>query len=193
VALGRSDDAGKFMQRIVELQPGAAEVANLYFSAKDPEYMQFVVTYILLREPNLESAVQYAHDDTNFGRPHYSMTDLYSRLQCYDFRERSGVRKEPIFSSFLSAEQKAVGEAEWKQIRAKVLWAPENLGKIALDWALKHPDDPRVPEALHRVVLSAFFRCGDVAKGKYSKAAFELLHKQYPKSPWTEKTPYWYN
>jgi hypothetical protein len=34
--------------------------------------------------------------------------------------------------------------------------------------------------------------CGNDTKGKYSKDAFRLLQRRYPKSEWTKKTPYWF-
>jgi hypothetical protein len=61
-----------------------------------------------------------------------------------------------------------------------------------VDWARKHPDDPRLPEALHRAVQASRYRCTDANTGKYSKQAFDLLHGQYPKSKWTDRTKYWY-
>ena len=61
-----------------------------------------------------------------------------------------------------------------------------------LDWAQKHPDDPRLPEALHRAVQASRYRCTDADTGKYSKQAFNLLHRKYPKSSWTARTKYWY-
>jgi len=72
---------------------------------------------------------------------------------------------------------------------AQVFIAP-----VVMAWAKAHPDDPVVPEALYRVVRVTRFGChGEQDNGKISKAAFELLHGNYPKSPWTVKTPYWFN
>ena len=59
-------------------------------------------------------------------------------------------------------------------------------------WAKNHPDGRRVPEALHGAVPAARFRGTDKDTGTYSKQAFDLLHRQYPKSRWTASTPYWY-
>ncbi len=71
------------------------------------------------------------------------------------------------------------------------------LAPIILDWAKAkaHPDDPLVPEALHRLVIVVRYGCreNDPVNGQISKAAFDLLHKRYPKSEWSAKTPYWFN
>ena len=68
------------------------------------------------------------------------------------------------------------------------------LSPIIFGWAKAHPEDPQVPEALHRLVVVTRYGCrnGDPAIGKISKAAFDLLHKQYPKDRWTAQTPYWF-
>ncbi len=81
-----------------------------------------------------------------------------------------------------------------KQLRAAEPWSLDYLLKQAMEWARSHPDDPRVPEALHRGVRRGYpYGGGTPAYGKTAKAAFEMLHQKYPKSPWTAKTPYWYN
>lgn len=69
------------------------------------------------------------------------------------------------------------------------------LAPIVFSWAKAHPSDPKVPEALHRLVMVTRYGCrnGDPAIGKISKAAFDLLHENYPKSPWTMQTPYWFH
>jgi len=63
-----------------------------------------------------------------------------------------------------------------------------------LAWADSHADDPRVPEALHYVNRADRYGCPEPGDRKvnYSKIAFTLLHKRYPKSEWTEKTPLWF-
>jgi hypothetical protein len=68
------------------------------------------------------------------------------------------------------------------------------LAPIIFRWAKAHPDDPQVPEALHRLVVVTRYGCrnGNAATGQISRAAFDLLHKQYPKSRWTAQTPYWF-
>jgi hypothetical protein len=68
------------------------------------------------------------------------------------------------------------------------------IGPLILAWAKAHPDDPLVPEALYRVVRVTRYGCHGLSdNGKISKAAFDLLHNQYPQNPWTAKTPYWFS
>jgi hypothetical protein len=63
----------------------------------------------------------------------------------------------------------------------------------AIAWAKAHPEDPRVPESLHLAVRATRYGAGtDKESSRYSKEAFDLLHKKYPDSPWTKQTKYWY-
>jgi len=57
-----------------------------------------------------------------------------------------------------------------------------------------HPDDSRVPEALHLAVQLTRTNsgCGSEEKTKLSKRAFQLLHKRFPKTDWAKKTPVHY-
>ena len=68
------------------------------------------------------------------------------------------------------------------------------LAPIIMGWAKAHPDDAQVPQALHRLVMVTRYGCrnGDPSTGQISKAAFDVLHNQYPKDPWTARTPYWF-
>jgi len=92
---------------------------------------------------------------------------------------------------FLSAQQRA-DASEMRETIAGIDSGPNFLGRIVLDWAGPHPEDPRVPEALHLVVRATRDGCRAGKVGEVSHAAFELLHRRYPDSPWTAKTAYWY-
>jgi hypothetical protein len=68
------------------------------------------------------------------------------------------------------------------------------IAPFIFDWTKSHPADPRVPEALHRLVRITRYGCrSESANGTISKQAFDLLHSRYPKSPWTAQTPYWFD
>lgn len=97
-----------------------------------------------------------------------------------------------VFSpGFLEKPQRAAAASERARLAA-LGTAPNYLCRLAVEWANKSPDDPRVPEALHLAVKSTRYGCADEQTGPLSKAAFQLLHKKYPDSPWTAKTPYWF-
>jgi hypothetical protein len=64
---------------------------------------------------------------------------------------------------------------------------------IVLAFAKKHPEDPRVPEALSRAVKNTRMNCSNPRTGTLSKAAYDLLHERYPNSSWAKTTKYWFN
>jgi hypothetical protein len=93
--------------------------------------------------------------------------------------------------SFLGTAQLRAAQEETKFLRALPA-AATYLGKITTEFAKMHPEDPRIPEALHLTVKASRYGCRDDRSSLYSKKAFTLLHKNYPQSDWTKKTPYWY-
>ncbi len=97
----------------------------------------------------------------------------------------------PPAPSWLTPAEREAGEREWRKLSA-IGAAPLYFAPAVLDWAKAHPDDPRVPEALHYFVRATRFGCVDNSIGLYSRKAFDLLHRKYPKSEWTKKTPYWF-
>ena len=103
-------------------------------------------------------------------------------------------RFEATSPIFLSSEQQAQASAEWKQLLSMGL-ASEYLPRQVLDWAGKYPSDPRVPEALHLAWRADRYGCADnrqnVAESHLSHDIFKLMHKHYPNSEWTKKTPVW--
>ena len=68
----------------------------------------------------------------------------------------------------------------------------DSISAQAIQWAKEAPDDPRVPEALHLAVRTTRYGCVDGETTSFSKAAFQLLHRRYPKSEWAKKTKYWF-
>jgi hypothetical protein len=93
----------------------------------------------------------------------------------------------------LSAEDEQQAAIEIGKL-SKTGATQEFLAPIVMAWAQSHPDDRRVPEALHRLIRVTRYGCKEVAgNGAISKAAFDLLHRRYPRNEWTQKTPYWFN
>ena len=99
--------------------------------------------------------------------------------------------REPAPPAFLTAEQRAQAGQMRERLRALEPATPR-LARIVFAWAEAHPHDARVPEALHRLVDAAHVGCPVQDDGTVAKAAFRLLHRRYPQSPWAAKTPYWY-
>jgi hypothetical protein len=101
---------------------------------------------------------------------------------------RSG--QDPALA-FLSPGQASAAQYDLQRL-ASLGPAPNYLSQQVTAWAQKAPSDPRLPEALHLAVKATRYGCADADTGQFSKAAFDLLHERYPKSPWAQKTKYWY-
>lgn len=96
--------------------------------------------------------------------------------------------------SELPAERPAFLEGKEAPPDAAFGWAagPNRLGQEVIAYAKRHPDDPRLPEALHLTVKATRYGCYGEPYLETSKAAFGILHKRFPKSDWTKQTPYYY-
>ena len=96
-----------------------------------------------------------------------------------------------IAPAFLTTE--ALAQAKREQIQlGKLGAATDFLSSIVFAYAASHPDDARIPEALHNLVRSGHYGCADTNTWKATRAAFRTLHLQYPASDWTKRTPTWF-
>jgi len=68
------------------------------------------------------------------------------------------------FAPFLTPEQKEQASDELKRL-ASIGPGTDYLGGRVIAWAKNHPDDPRLPEALHRVVNMPHLGCSDTETG----------------------------
>lgn len=147
----------------------------------------FAASLTMLRYPGLSPTI-----GENVGRrtPLDEMNGLRDNGWCEKAGLAGSVGLEPV--RFLSREARlaAAQEGPWPELAPTV----PRLAPGVFAYAELHRDDPRVPEALHRLVRFTRFGCGWGDEiGKISKRAFELLHRRYPKSEWAKKTPYWFN
>ncbi|MEK6698489.1 MAG: hypothetical protein AABZ10_05525 [Nitrospirota bacterium] len=189
------------------LVPEAKEELKAYRSAESGAARKFAGIFLMLKYPGARPIMDWGIGRTtaldriddfrdnwwcalkgdlnlpNFLKPYY--------LKHVDSPEKLALAGESFSLAFVNDSEKKAGRDEWKKL-SSIGTGPNYLGKQVIAWAEKHPDDPRVPEALHLAVKSTRYGCTDDDTSKISKDAFKLLHKQYPKSPWTKKTPYSY-
>ncbi|MFI5395577.1 MAG: hypothetical protein ACHQ9S_08590 [Candidatus Binatia bacterium] len=163
-------ELGSDLQRVGAAPPGPAR--------------QFATALMLLRFPGLQPT---------FGTPVGRVTALDQidslRDNWWCLTASSDLNQIPA-PGLLTAEQRAAAEAMQTKLK-EIDAAPIYFGRIVLEWARTHPHDPRLPEALHRVVKATRFGCVN-DDGVTSKSAFQLLRRRYAQSPWAAKTPYWF-
>lgn len=191
----------------IDVEPDVAAAMKEYIAAPDRAARQFAAAEIILRMPGLRPFVAYGaargdkvgdmdrfHDNwwcTMPGRPVGEMGD---RQNPVSLGVRSSDEDGPRTDSpleFLSASEHKSAADEWAKLVASGA-GPSWLGEQTIAFAKLHRDDPRVPEALHLVVRATRYGCGDKGSSAQSHAAFDLLHKWYPNSEWTKKTPFWF-
>ena len=190
------------------LAPATAPLLDDYVSAQSEDARKFLGIYTWLKLPGLQPIVHSGIgrrtplDEQDSYRDNWWCAAALSSAtgseegegkseQKKDSADAVGVRADAQSPSFLSAAQKAAADSQHTQLTSLGA-APNYLCRRVIAWVEKHPTDARGPEALHLAVKTTRYSCTDKATGKWSKAAYDLLHKRFPNSPWTKKTPYWF-
>jgi hypothetical protein len=167
-----------------------------------PEAKRFAALFMWLRTPGLEPVV-----DQGLGRekPIIEQDTYRDNWWCSAAYTTSAAANEseeddgpPSFTAedeyvpgFLSSAETAAAAREHAVLNSFGA-APNYIARQAIQWANTNPTDPRVPEALHLAVNSTRYGCTDKNTGRWSKAAFDLLHRRYGNSVWATKTKYWF-
>jgi len=218
ILLDQETTARELVPAAEELVPEAAAEFAEFNRTTDDSSLRFAAVLAILRNPGFRPFVTAGYPRGNLytvGEPRFDRIDNFhdnwwcsltpnSKSESYgqDYYRMFINLSSPLKDvypenkipspSFLTTDDRAVVAKEQSELAAQPA-APNWLGKRALDWANVHPDDARVPEALHLVVRASRYGCTESTGENYSKQAFELLHKRYPESEWTKKTPYWFN
>ncbi|HMG88382.1 MAG TPA: hypothetical protein VK574_21810 [Terracidiphilus sp.] len=186
---------------LLEDAAGAAKLAPLLpKSIRDTagSSIGFPANLTILRNPGirpyLESGIPRVASLSYFD-------DLRNNWWCKPWGEHQNfdeTKPKPVpIPDFMSADALARSNSEYQQLQQ----LPDSvavIGQRVVDYAKDHPDDSNIPEALALVVRAGHYACQPYSgsdKSEYtpvSKAAFELLHRSYPKSPWALKTRYYY-
>ena len=194
---------------LLELDPSLKRELQTYLSADSAESRRFAAFFLILRQPGMHPYVdagvgrEMAPDRIDIFQNNWwcswqpRSTDDY-RLNYYNVWTGSAYEFRPsrvcsnlTSPAILDAASRSEAEAEF--LRLKSLGpADQVLGDAVISWANMHPEDSRIPEALHNINRVYRYGCGETTQLNYSKIAFELLHKKYPDSEWTRKTPYWF-
>jgi tetratricopeptide (TPR) repeat protein len=202
VILGDTRTADELTPIVRQLIPELSTLLDAYLSATTPQAKRFSAIYAWLKFPGLEPVV-----DIGVGRrtPLQSQDTYRDNWWCGNAyylpeeEKENEVTGPPSFTSnnehellFLSPTEKETAKQQWSTLGALGA-APNYISQNVIQWANRTPADPRVPEALHLAVMTTRFGCTDKNSGRWSKAAFDVLHRKYAGSTWAKKTPYWFN
>jgi hypothetical protein len=198
--LSDTTTADELVPVLSKLVPEILELLNNYSSTTPPDEKKFAAIYTWLKAPGLEPVV-----DAGLGRetPLHQQDSYRDNWWCSSYLQPATDEEEkremveftaPTNAApprFLTPSEVERGAKEWSALKA-LGTAPNYITRQVIQWANSHPTDPRVPEALHLAVKTTRFGCTDKDSSRWSKAAFDLLHRKYPTSPWAKKTPYWF-
>ena len=184
-------------ERVKALVPGLAKEFQVWQQADDPH---FEAARIIFDRPAISPwirpgegriqrhalATRPAPDHIAIGAPDTNWW-CAARLDADRDQRLDEMLPDPRFSHYSAGEREDIGRVSTARSTA----ATTSFGPHVLRYAREHPNDPRIPRTLHRLVFATRHACWH-APGSISRAAFVLLHEHYPESEWTEKTPYWY-
>lgn len=193
VLLDNEETASAIIPALESLAPELKEYLSAYASAANIEARRFAAVYLMLKFPGVRPYV-----DSGVSRmTPLNEIDIYrDNGWCAIDQNAAGSQAagriaKPTGLDFLSEAQKAMAVGELNKLTA-IGTAPNYLSAQAVAYATKKPDDARAPEALHLAVRATRYGCKDDNTTKFSKQAFQLLHKRYPASEWAKKTKYFY-
>lgn len=196
---------------VEKFEPETGPLMKAYLAAEGSEAKRFAAVYLILHFPGLRPTIdsgvgregQMYSTDTK--KPMLEVIDNFRNnwwcdlknarlgdtnyLSQYDDSNRPKPPPAQLF--FLTSEQQQQADREWKQL-TELGPGPNFLTAQVIAWARQHPQDKRVPEALHLAVRTTRYGCVDPQTSRLSREAFELLHKHYGKTEWASRTPYWF-
>jgi hypothetical protein len=176
-----------------------------YAQARSSEERQFVAVFTVLHFPGLRPFVDDSYpratavQKIDEYRDNWWCQDVGSIPEEVNFNKSYDAYRgtlapaapAPSFPAFLDTAQRQRAAAQWQRLSSYGS-AARYLPRVVVEWAKKHPDDGRVPEALHLAVRATRYGCDEGRPNPLSREAFTILHQVYPRSDWARKTPYWF-
>ncbi|PWF55075.1 hypothetical protein C7C56_003690 [Massilia glaciei] len=173
-----------------DLARGRASTLHLYERYKKAATAQAkrdAALLIFANTPELDPRL-IGDEVSRQGRVHWSCADI-------GFSGAADDGMELVSPAFVSAAERALLDKEKAQL-GKVSKRSSYLIPRVLEWARHNKTDREAPKALHFLIASTRNECSSGAQDdsgrRYSKEAYEYLHRHYPKSEWAAKTRYYY-
>ncbi len=179
------------------LEPALKAQAMTVCALQDPEARRFALAQLVMAFPGLRPTVNEGAGGFRFGEKLSEFDAIRDNWWCGGglYWQVDGEGKPipaPEPPAFLTAEEKKAASDE-QAVLAKVPSGIEWFGRIALDHARAHPDDPAVPDTLARVVaLTRSPLCESKGISALSREAFRVLHTAYKDTPAAKRTKYHY-
>lgn len=194
--LDERETAGQAAVTLEEELPQVKQFLAAYQKATTPDARRFAAAFLSLKFPGLRPFVSAgvgrstAVEEVDSYRDNYWCNEPPAPVGGSMAGDDSTKAKSMPIPEFLKALQ-TTASRQYAALQA-LGTGPNYLCRVAIDWAQKNPTDPRAPEALHLAVRSTRYGCTDNDTGRWSKAAFDLLHARYPNTTWARNTKYWF-
>lgn len=182
-----------------DIYPQLKEFLAAYQKASTPEARRFAAAFMSLKFPGLRPYVTAgvgrtsALEEIDSYRDNYWCAEPPASLSGPAYQDsdeaKASTKKLPT-PEFLKPSQ-SLAATQYAALSGFGT-GPNYLCQTAIAWAEKNPADPRAPEALHLAVRSTRYGCTDDQTGKWSKAAYDMLHRNYPNTNWAKATKYWF-
>ena len=174
--------------------PALKPVALRYRSTPvGPERQHWLVVSALRHglSPDLRRYSRDADASYPVAKPDETVADMWCSIGNDEFDDdATGQRKGRLQPPEVTADP-ARRDAERARL-LKTHSATGFVGQHAIAWAASHPADKDLPWLLYVAVQSSRGGCMDPDHTAVSKKAWQILHQRFPRSPWTEQTPYFY-
>ena len=175
--------------------PLLTKLLNEYKTVTNPDQKRFLSTYILVINPAMRPYITPG----SLRQAEFNKIEDYqdnwwcanttpSKDQDSDSSKKAAKSKP----AFLNAAQLTQAAAEDKRLIAAGSGPTYLLTELIAYTKKPGVKDKRLPEALYHAIKSPKFACSDKTTTALSKTAFQILHKEFPHNPWTDKTQYWY-
>ncbi len=187
------DTAVEFAPRVGQFAPLLAEGMESFVAAEDKH---FEAAWVVLRHPGLSpwlpsgvGRIRWSYGDRKIpasdrlGLPMSTENWWCGGGRVFNTTTPNRVERLPHFLRNTDLEDK---------YRVEFPTATEFFGPHVIRYARENRTDPRIPQALHRVVFATRYSCS-TGPGDISRSAHAILHRDYADNEWTEKTPYWYD
>lgn len=204
VLLERWDAALRLIEALRAHFPSLAQDLDQWMGADTDDERRFASTYLLLRHPRMKphlvsglamktnlEGIDNLRDNWWCGLSSGADLDAEGFWRLNAASARAGSPPAITPPDFLTESERGRLSTEWAALQ-QLETAPNYLAAIATDYARDHLNDPRSPEALFLAVRATRYGCTDGGTGARSRTAFRLLHRSWPDSEWTRRTPYWF-
>jgi hypothetical protein len=187
--------------QLAEIDSSLAPRATAIVRGDSDESRRFAAVHLILWQPEAKPFVAAGISrQTASGRLDDFRDNWWCPVAATDQTQTRGVavpgfpgqrEPTPIFAiqvpGFLTPQDREDAAKERRELVAAGP-AMDFLGGIVLDWAASHPNDARVPEALHREIRGSRVTCDGDRETMINRQAFRVLHSRYRNTEWARKT-----